>query len=143
MSIDETIDENKITRVAQLAEEFNLRLVIMFGSMAAGKSRPGSDMDIAIQFEKNEDVGEHSFDIMAGLQGIFPERKVDLALVNHADPLFLKKILENCELLYGKRRALAELRMYAFKRYVDHKRFLKMEEEYIRRLLRRHERGAA
>lgn len=80
---------------------------------------------------------------MVELQGIFLGRKVDLALINTADPLFLKKILESCQLLYGAEGNLHKLKMYAFKRYIDHKRYLKLEEEYIRRQLTRFEKGAA
>jgi len=60
---------------------------------------------------------------------------VDLAVINRADPLFLKQILEPCRLLYGAPRTLAELKMYAFRRYQDHRRFLAMEREYVRRKL--------
>ena len=55
--------------------------------------------------------------------------------MNHADPLFLKKILERCQLLYGSPRVLAELRMYAFRRYQDHRRFLALEQAYVKRSL--------
>jgi len=56
---------------------------------------------------------------------------------NGMDPnqlsLFLKKITEQCRLLYGSPRALSELMIYAFKRYQDHRRFLAMEREYVSR----------
>jgi len=34
-------------------------------------------------------------------------------------------------------RRLAELKIYAFKRYQDHRRFLDMEREHVRRVLAR------
>ena len=58
---------------------------------------------------------------------------MDLAVLNHADPLLLKQVVDGCRLLYGAPRALSELRMYAFKRYQDHRRFLAMERDYVRR----------
>jgi hypothetical protein len=44
-------------------------------------------------------------------QRLAPQREVDVAVIDHADPLFLKKITESCRLLVGSPRRLAELRM--------------------------------
>lgn len=62
---------------------------------------------------------------------------MDLAFLDRADPLFLKKILERCELLFGEPRRFAELRMLAFRRYMDHRRCLAMEADYVARRLGR------
>ena len=69
------------------------------------------------------------------LQSLYPDREVDLALLNRADPLFLRKITERCRLLYGAERALYELKMYAFKRYQDHRRYLALEREWVDKAL--------
>ena len=68
---------------------------------------------------------------------LHPDHEVDVAIINHADPLFLKKISERCRLLYGSPRRLAELKIYAFKRYQDHRRYLDLEREYVQRTLAR------
>jgi len=60
---------------------------------------------------------------------------VDLATLDRADPLFLKKVLESCRLLAGSPRRLAELKIYAFKRYRDHRRYLPLERQYVDRVL--------
>jgi predicted nucleotidyltransferase len=142
-AMEMSIDKDQINEARRLAWEFNLRLVLLFGSFVTGKLRPESDIDIAVKFPDVQSAREHFFDVMVKLQGIFLDRKVDLALINTADPLFLKKILENCQLLYGTEGNLHKLRLYAFKRYIDHKRYLRLEEEYIRRQLTRFEKGAA
>lgn len=46
-------------------------------------------------------------------------------------------LFEQCRLLYGSPRALAELRIYAFRRYQDHRRYLALEREYVDRAIRR------
>ena len=61
--------------------------------------------------------------------------EIDLAVINHADPLFLKQVLERCRLLAGSPRRLAELKIYGFKRYQDHRRYLALESEHVRRVL--------
>jgi hypothetical protein len=34
--------------------------------------------------------------LSADLQDLYPGQDLDIAVINHADPLFLKKILERC-----------------------------------------------
>lgn len=72
---------------------------------------------------------------MNALQRLFPGREVDLVVLNRADPLLLKQVLEGCRLLIGSPRQLAELKIYAFRRYQDHRRFLAMERAHVRRVL--------
>lgn len=76
-------------------------------------------------------------DLTHELGSLHPDREVDIAIINHADPLFLRKITERCRPLYGSPRRLAELRIYAFRRYQDHRRYLALEREYVRRTLAR------
>ena len=71
--------------------------------------------------------------VLQDLQSLFPGREVDLAVLNHADPLFLKKVTERCQLLTGSPARLQRLQLYAFKRYQDHRRFLALERDYVRR----------
>ena len=138
-----SVSNDKKEMIDRIAREYGLRLVLLFGSEVTGKVHQGSDMDVAVMFEDAAAAEDRFFDLIADLQDVIQEREVDLGLINGADPLFLKKILENCELISGEPRSLVELKMYAFRRYVDHKRFLKMEEQYVRRLLDRFEKGAA
>ena len=60
---------------------------------------------------------------------------MDLAILDRADPLFLKKVLERCRLLAGSPRRLAKLKIYAFKRYQDHRPYLALERAYVDRVL--------
>lgn len=137
------IDDKTIEAIRQLAERYGLRLMLLFGSAVSGVVHAASDIDIAVMFTDREAAVDRYTELHGDLQELFPERSVDLALINGADPLFLKKIMENCMLLYGGQRDLAELKMYAFRRYIDHRKYLKMEGEYIERLLARLKRGAA
>lgn len=119
--------------VEAFARKHGVRLLLQFGSTVSGRTHAGSDVDLAVLLERAPDSLWDHGGIVADLQPFFPGREVDLAIVNRADPLFLKQILDRCQLLYGTPRMLAELKMYAFTRYQDHRRFLGMEREYVRR----------
>ena len=125
------------TSVPDIAGRHRVRLLLQYGSTVSGRVHAMSDLDIAALFEDDDDLLARVVALGAELQACFPGQEMDVAAINHADPLFLKKILERCKLLHGSPRALAELRMYSFRRYQDHRRFLALEQSYVRRSLQR------
>jgi predicted nucleotidyltransferase len=121
--------------LAAVADEYGIRMALLFGSAISGNTHDQSDIDVAVLFKHSE----ISFATLAGLahelQRAAGDRNIDLALLNHADPLFLKKITDNCVLLYGSDRELHSLKISAFRRYQDHRPFLRLEREYVKRVL--------
>lgn len=113
------------TKLKKLAERYKLKLVLAFGSRVTKKMHLGSDFDIAVLLQKNDLTFKQHSSLSHKLQTIFPSCEIDLVLINHTDPLLLKKILENCQILYGSYKELAKLKLYSFKRYCDYKIFLK------------------
>lgn len=65
------------------------------------------------------------------LQSVFPGHELNLAFLNRADPLFLKKVMETARLLYGSPSELQHLKIYAFKRYQDHRKYLDLERRFV------------
>ena len=65
------------------------------------------------------------------LQALFPDRELDLAVLNHADPLLLKPVMDTARLLYGEPAELHRLQLLAFKRYQDHRKYLEMERRFV------------
>jgi uncharacterized protein len=120
-----------------LAERFGIRLVLLHGSAVSGRTHARSDADLAVWFRDANPRIEALADVAAELQRLHPGQDVDVAFINHADPLFLRRIVEHATLLYGAERDLQELRIYAFRRYQDHRRFLALERPYVRRALAR------
>lgn len=122
-------------KLAQVAEKFGIRMALLFGSAVSGRMHESSDLDIAVLL-KSPDLSHAQFgELHYELQQVVPERELDLSLLNRADPLFFKKIAESCELLYGDERDLQRLKIYSFRRYQDHRPFLRLEREYVKRIL--------
>jgi uncharacterized protein len=117
--------------------EIAVRHRVQHGSTVSGRVHANSDLDIAVLFADADPSLERLAELSADLQVLYAGQDLDVALINHADPLFLKRILGQCQLLHGSPRVLAELRMYAFRRYQDHRRFLALEQPYVRRSLQR------
>lgn len=55
-----------------------------------------------------------------------------MVVLNHADPRLLRKVLEGGKRLYGSERRFKEWKIYAYKRYQDHRPYLDMERRYVR-----------
>jgi predicted nucleotidyltransferase len=120
-----------------LCRSHRIRLLVQFGSTVRGGTHARSDVDLGVLLERSHlSLAEHA-ELLHELQRLFPGREVDLAILNTADPLFLRKIAERCRLLHGPARLFHEFRIRAYKRYQDHRRFLALEREYVARVLPR------
>ena len=122
-------------QLAAVAKEHGLRLVLLFGSTVAGGTHARSDFDVAVRYASAPEDFRRLAHLQHALQEVLPDRQVDLAVINRADPLLLKKITERCQLLFGDPRDLEELKIYAFKRYQDHRRYFAMEQAFVDRFV--------
>jgi predicted nucleotidyltransferase len=120
---------------ADIAARHGASLLLQYGSTVAGPTHEASDIDVGVLYDRAPPSLFDLGGLIADLQERFPGRTVDLALLDRADPLFLKKALERCRLLAGSPRRLAELKIYAFKRYQDHRRYLDLERTHVDRFL--------
>jgi predicted nucleotidyltransferase len=120
---------------AEIAERHGAALLLQYGSTVAGPTHAASDVDIGVLYDAPPPSLLDQGALVEDLQRSFAGRQVDLATLDRADPLFLKKVLERCRLLAGSPRRLAELKVYAFKRYQDHRRYLPLERAYVDRVL--------
>lgn len=130
------VSSAQMERLADIAQRYGIDLILAFGSIVAGGVHKSSDLDLAVRFERPPPYDWKMLGtLLCDLQEVFPGPEVDLATLNVADPLFLKQIAESAQLLCGTSTALAEFKILAYKRYVDHRPFLRLESEYVRRQL--------
>ena len=123
------------TDLGAIANKHGILLALQFGSSVTGKTHARSDLDIAVSLDRAEISFQEHADLLQDLQQLFPQQEVDLALINHADPLFLKKITDDCQILYGPAERLHRLKIYAFKRFQDHRKYFDMERRYAAKYL--------
>ena len=74
-------------------------------------------------------------DLTSDLQAYGNGREVDVAVLNHADPLFLKQVADHCERVFGSPDHLAAFTLRAFHRYQDYSRYLPLEHAFVDRRL--------
>ena len=114
-----------------IAERHGIRMLLQFGSTVTGQVHERSDVDLGVILARSSIGLRERADLEHDLQSLFPGRKIDLATLNHADPLFLKQVTDNCRLLHGSEAEFRRLKLYAFKRYQDHRRYLDLERRFV------------
>ena len=129
------MSEERITEsvpgLRELAQRFRLRLILQFGSTVTGSTHDRSDLDLAVKLDSADVSLQTVLEMQEALQMQFPGREVDLAILNRADPLFLRKIVESCRVLFGTPQDLVRLRLYAFKTYQDFRPYLELERRHV------------
>jgi predicted nucleotidyltransferase len=119
--------------VSSVARAHGIALIGLFGSLATAQARVGSDVDIAVRFRDRKPTLRRLLDVQRDLSPIFPGREIDIASVERADPLFMKKIAERLVVLFEEAGESAAFLCLAFKRYQDHRRYLAMESDFASR----------
>lgn len=116
-----------------IARRHGIDLIVQFGSTVTGRTHPRSDCDLGVLFRHTPDSLGLLAEVVADLKVVSPGRDIDVGVLNDADPLFLKQVMEHGRLLYGSERCFQALQLLAFKRYQDHRRYLSLERPYVER----------
>ncbi|MBU6390607.1 nucleotidyltransferase domain-containing protein [Patescibacteria group bacterium] len=95
------IAHNVKSRAAELAREYGLDMIVLFGSRADGTASKKSDVDIAyagsgpLSFDEQLSVG-------AELARFYGTEAADVVYLNRASPAFMYQIMKKAELLFSK-----------------------------------------
>ena len=110
-----------------LENQGDIRLAIVFGSLATGRARPDSDLDIAVAADAPL-TAERKMALIAGLAGV-TGRSVDLIDLKTVGEPLLGQILAGGKRLLGSDQAHAELlRRHLF----DQADFLPLRKRMLR-----------
>ena len=104
-------------RLAQVARDMGLRLVVLFGSRAKGRPPPAPDSDVDIAV-----LGmpvARSQDGFEALSEVFPDHPLDVVRLEDADPLFRQEIMHKGVLLWGDPNLFCDYRAYAYRDFTD------------------------
>ena len=125
--------DEQIERTLRLffAKEENIRLAFLIGSFATGKSRPDSDVDVAVLFGRVPDY----MDVL-GLRdrlSVLMEREADLVVLNDAGPVIRMQVLKTGIRLRAEQGAYEEFFVRTVNEYDDLKQIRAPIEEAVLR----------
>ena len=116
----------------------------MFGSLATGRVRPGSDVDVAVLLDRRvrpSQMFNYRLKLMAELGSALHRPDVDAVILNQATPLLAHRVLSQGKLVF-ERSASARVRfqVQTANRYFD---LIPMFETHIRYLKESARKGRA
>jgi predicted nucleotidyltransferase len=107
----------------------------IFGSLAAGRVRPDSDIDIAVLVSEKvrRDLFRYRLKMMAELMDVLKRTDVDLVLLNQAPPLLAHRVLKKGRLVF-ERSASARIafQVRTVNRYLDTQPMRDLYLEYLK-----------
>ena len=126
--------DEQIERTLRLffAKEENIRIAFLIGSFATGKSRPDSDVDVAVLFGRIPDHME-ILDLRERLsEGL--KRDIDLVILNEAGPIIRMQALKTGIRLRAEKGTYEDFFVRTVNEYEDLKQIrAPIEEAVLRR----------
>ena len=120
-------------KIKEIAEKYDLKLALVFGSQVTGEVNEESDVDIAVlprmnlTFKEEVTLNSELIDVLGN---------VDLVNLRKASPLLLKEIIDNYQILYQSQASdFSRLEVYALQRYAEAKPIFEMHQESINKFL--------
>lgn len=87
--------------LARICERYRVRELSVFGSVARGQARPGSDVDLLVVFEEGARVTLFTLiDLQAELSDLL-KRPVDLVPKSGLKPALRREVLAEAKILYA------------------------------------------
>lgn len=126
-----------LKKLETIATNYKLDLIILFGSEANGLTSRSSDIDIAIRTAKKEiDVTYESL-LLSSLIEFFGRDKIDVVILNYADPLLQYEIATKGRLIYEKvQGSFNKFQVQAMKENNDAQKFYQLDRMYIKNFLK-------
>jgi predicted nucleotidyltransferase len=95
---DAQIDENKL---AELCRNYGVRELSLFGSAVRGEMRPGSDIDIMVEFDPGARIGLLKFESLSEDLEALVGRKVDLVTKRGLKAWIRPQVLKEARIVYA------------------------------------------
>lgn len=87
------------TALAVLKHELNPQRIILFGSRAEGRHRPGSDFDLAVEAPRPADRAYRILESVNDAVGLY---SVDIVYLPNVEPDFRNLILKTGKVIYER-----------------------------------------
>ena len=115
-----------------IAQKFGVGLIVLFGSVARGKIHEESDIDIGVLTDRPITFNKR-LKLWLELSSLF-RADIDLAMLNHAEPVFGFQVARDGKLLFERDKFVWEnWRSYKIRQYWDTKKFRDDLERYLAR----------
>lgn len=126
-------------RLTEIARQFGLDLIVLFGSHAKGRARLGSDVDLAVRaFKRPWGDWQWEFAVEAALAKTVKTEsgEVEVAFLNGAPSLLMFEVACSGQVLYEQTQGVfSDFKSYAARRYYDDEPRFRRQADYVRKAL--------
>ena len=126
-------------RLSEIARQYDLDLIVLFGSHAKGRARPDSDVDLAVRAIKRPwGDWQWELDVEAALAKAVKTEggDVEVAFLNGAPSLLMFEVACSGQALYEKDTGVfSDFKSYAARRYYDDEPRFRRQADYLRKAL--------
>jgi predicted nucleotidyltransferase len=95
---DAQVDKVKL---AELCRRYEVKELSLFGSAVRGEMRPGSDIDVMVEFDPEARIGILRFESLSEDLGVLVGRKVDLVTKRGLKPWIRPHVLKEARVIYA------------------------------------------
>ncbi|HAI74436.1 MAG TPA: hypothetical protein DCS28_00970 [Candidatus Moranbacteria bacterium] len=114
-------------KIKEIAEKYELKLLLLFGSQASGKTHPLSDFDFGYIGKKRFNYKQKS-KLARDLSVLIKFSDIEVVDLKSVSPLFLKEIVKNNQVVFEENGAYADFFSRAVRTYFDAKPIFKLQE---------------
>lgn len=124
---------------SRLSEHFGAQpdviAAFLFGSVARGDDRPGSDVDIAVLLDRSKPIAPlRAATLASEAMGILARNDVDVVVMNNATPLLKHRVARDGEVLFARsNNDVAEFVIRALHEFVDTKPLRDLQRQQLKR----------
>ena len=124
-------------KLSALCRDFDLSLVMLFGSEASGRTVPRSDIDLAVWTRRHPIPLDFKTHLLNALMDLLVRDDVDVVLLNHAEPQLQMEIAQHGKVLYERESGeLVRFQLRALKAHEDAKKLYRWQREYVEEFAR-------
>jgi predicted nucleotidyltransferase len=116
--------------IKDIASNYNLRLLIVFGSYGTKRYTKDSDIDLGYLSEAPLQP-EEEINLLRDLIFCFKKDRIDLVNLDKANPLLLYEAASQGRVLYGSEEDFLRFKIKAFARYTETKFLREKRREYL------------
>lgn len=129
------ISEKQTQKIIELAKEFELKLILLFGSHASGHANRNSDVDLAYSSSKNLGFSDEIL-INTEFCNILQTNGVDTVNLKTAHPLLLNQILKNNKIIYEESSVYYHVfESMTLQKYMEAKPLFEMRDERLKKFV--------
>ncbi|NQU82353.1 MAG: nucleotidyltransferase domain-containing protein [Parcubacteria group bacterium] len=119
-------------KIEKIAEKYDLRLLMLFGSQVNGKNKEDSDFDVAYLSQKSLEL-KQKFELKDDLASVFGSDRIDQVNIRNAGTLLLHEISSNSKLLFGDEIDYIKFKTRAYRIFTDSTSLFKLQDALIRK----------